>query len=106
MHYGVDPLHTTTNRQPVLRLDEFPPPRGKSDRPRPPQSATLPPKLALVLCGGGLKGFAHIGVLNAFEERGIVPTVEALIEEILPAGTFRDPPRRRLVNTVDLESAA
>lgn len=130
-----------------------------------PQTAALPPKLALVLGGGGLKGFAHIGVLQAFEERGIEPTVvagtsigsliaaayvggmpiremvrrakaltkqdlfrinhvgmvtkrmlspslylarplEKLIEEIVPAGTFRDLPRRLLVNTVDLESAA
>jgi len=128
-------------------------------------AASLPPKLALVLGGGGLKGFAHIGVLKAFEERGIQPTVvagtsigsliaaayvggmpiremvrrakaltkqdlfrinhvgmvtkrmlspslylarplEKLIEEIVPAGTFRDQPRRLLVNTVDLESAA
>ncbi|MEX2181235.1 MAG: patatin-like phospholipase family protein [Gemmatimonadaceae bacterium] len=37
----------------------------------------LPPKLALVLGGGGLKGFAHIGVLRAFEEHGIRPTVVA-----------------------------
>jgi len=37
----------------------------------------LPPKVALVLGGGGLKGFAHIGVLRAFRERGIVPTVVA-----------------------------
>lgn len=125
----------------------------------------LPPKVALVLGGGGLKGFAHIGVLKAFEERGIVPSVVAgtsigsliaaayvggmpiaemvrrakaltkhdlfrinhvgmvtkrmlspslylarplqkLIEEIVPAGSFRDQPRRLLVNTVDLESAS
>ncbi|MBA3854808.1 MAG: hypothetical protein C0503_10340 [Gemmatimonas sp.] len=130
-----------------------------------PQAASLPPKLALVLGGGGLKGFAHIGVLQAFEERGIRPTVVAgtsigsliaaayvggmpvremvrhakalkkgdlfrinhlgmvskrmlspslylarplqhLIEEICPPGTFRDLPRRLLVNTVDLESAS
>lgn len=37
----------------------------------------LPPKLSLVLGGGGLKGFAHIGVLKAFEERGIKPSVVA-----------------------------
>ncbi len=30
-----------------------------------------------MLGGGGLKGFAHIGVLRAFEERGIKPTVLA-----------------------------
>ena len=34
-------------------------------------------KIALVLGGGGLKGFAHIGVLRALEEKGIVPSVLA-----------------------------
>lgn len=31
------------------------------------------PRIALVLGGGGLKGFAHIGVLRALKERGIAP---------------------------------
>jgi NTE family protein len=127
--------------------------------------ASLPPKLALVLGGGGLKGFAHIGVLKAFHERGIRPSVvagtsigaliaaayasgmpidemirravrlrkkdlfrinhvamvtkrmlspalylsaplQALVDEIVPAGTFRDLTMPLLVNTVDLESAS
>lgn len=34
-------------------------------------------KIALVLGGGGLKGFAHIGVFRALEELGIVPSVVA-----------------------------
>lgn len=34
-------------------------------------------RIALVLGGGGMKGFAHIGVLRALEERGIKPTVYA-----------------------------
>jgi NTE family protein len=34
-------------------------------------------RLAVVLGGGGLKGFAHIGVLRALEERGIAPDVYA-----------------------------
>ena len=34
-------------------------------------------RIALVLGGGGLKGFAHIGVLRALEEHGIVPEVIA-----------------------------
>src|SRR5256885_7385516 len=34
-------------------------------------------KIALVLGGGGLKGFAHIGVFRALEEMGIQPTVVA-----------------------------
>ena len=29
----------------------------------------------LVLSGGGLKGLAHIGVLRALEERGLVPSL-------------------------------
>jgi NTE family protein len=48
----------------------------------PPSSVSVssPPrerKIALVLGGGGMKGFAHIGVLQALEERGIVPSVYA-----------------------------
>jgi NTE family protein len=34
-------------------------------------------KIALVLGGGGLKGFAHIGVLRALDELGIKPVVYA-----------------------------
>ncbi len=34
-------------------------------------------RTALVLGGGGLKGFAHIGVMRALEERGIRPSVYA-----------------------------
>ncbi len=40
-------------------------------------TALAPKRIALVLGGGGLKGFAHIGVLRALEERGIVPTLLA-----------------------------
>jgi len=41
------------------------------------QALALPPKIALVLGGGGLKGFAHIGALRAFEERGVQPSLVA-----------------------------
>jgi NTE family protein len=37
----------------------------------------VPGRVALVLGGGGLKGFAHIGVLRAFAERGIRPSIVA-----------------------------
>lgn len=40
-------------------------------------SVPSPKRFALVLGGGGLKGFAHIGVLRALEERGLVPTTYA-----------------------------
>ena len=54
-------------------------------RPSPRRGARLSPvrprrkahKIALVLGGGGLKGFAHIGVFRALHEMGIVPTVVA-----------------------------
>src|SRR3954467_12517141 len=39
--------------------------------------ASVSRRIALVLGGGGLKGFAHIGVLRALEERSIVPDVYA-----------------------------
>lgn len=35
------------------------------------------PRIALVLGGGGIKGFAHIGVLRALAARGIKPSVYA-----------------------------
>jgi len=47
----------------------------------PTDPADLPPpnprRIALVLGGGGLKGFAHVGVLRALEERGIRPALYA-----------------------------
>jgi NTE family protein len=43
-----------------------------------PNAVPPPPsRIALVLGGGGLKGFAHIGVLRALQERGIKPSVFA-----------------------------
>ncbi|HEY3288041.1 MAG TPA: patatin-like phospholipase family protein [Gemmatimonadaceae bacterium] len=42
-----------------------------------PLRTGIPARVALVLGGGGLKGFAHIGVLRALEERGIRPAVIA-----------------------------
>ncbi len=118
-------------------------------------------RIALVLGGGGMKGFAHIGAMQALQDRGIVPTLyagtsigaliaaaaasgcptdelarraerltrrdlfqlnhyamlvgrmraeslyaaeplRALIDEVVPLGTFDDLPVPVLVNTVDL----
>ena len=53
-------------------------------------------RIALVLGGGGLKGFAHIGVLRALEELGIEPdiyagtSIGALIGAAYLAGTAVD----------------
>lgn len=125
-------------------------------------TAQLPDRIALVFGGGGLKGFAHIGVLRALEERGVHPSVvagssigsliaaayaggmpvkemerraraltkrdlfridhihmvtkrmlapalylpgplDALVRDIVPAGTFADLKIPLLVSTVDLE---
>jgi NTE family protein len=41
------------------------------------RTSTSTRRIALVLGGGGMKGFAHIGVMMALEERGIVPTLYA-----------------------------
>lgn len=40
-------------------------------------SSQFPARIAVVFGGGGLKGFAHIGVLRALSERGIRPAVIA-----------------------------
>ncbi len=46
-------------------------------RTSPSKSRHKAPRIALVLGGGGLKGFAHIGVFRALKELGIEPTVVA-----------------------------
>jgi NTE family protein len=63
----------------------------------------FPERLALVLGGGGLRGFAHIGVLRALEERGVRPTLVAgssigsLIAAAYAAGMSVDDMERRAV---------
>lgn len=46
-------------------------------RVTPPRARANRPKIALVLGGGGLKGFAHIGVIRALIELKLDPTVVA-----------------------------
>jgi NTE family protein len=48
-----------------------------SKRLSPAKPRSKAHKIALVLGGGGLKGFAHIGVFKALKELGIEPTVIA-----------------------------
>src|SRR5476649_1435694 len=45
--------------------------------PHPPTPAPPARRISLVLGGGGMKGFAHIGVMRALAERNIVPTLYA-----------------------------
>ena len=57
----------------------FPPPSASKPRPSTVTNPSEKPhrRIALVLGGGGMKGFAHIGVMKALEERGITPSVYA-----------------------------
>ena len=63
-----------------------------------------PHRTALVLGGGGLKGFAHIGVMRALEERGIAParyagtSIGALIAAARVGGTPLDEMARRAIS--------
>jgi len=38
-----------------------------------PAAKNLPPKVALVLGGGAVRGFAHVGVIKVLEAQGIIP---------------------------------
>jgi NTE family protein len=40
-----------------------------------PEVRLVPPKIALALGGGAVRGFAHIGVIKALEAHGIVPDI-------------------------------
>ena len=67
------------------------------------------PKVALVLGGGGAKGFAHIGVIKALEENGITPTlvvgtsVGSLIGSLYASGYNAKQLERLALNTSDSE---
>jgi NTE family protein len=67
------------------------------------ESWLVPQRTALVLGGGGLKGFAHIGVMRALEERGILPvryagtSIGALIGAARVAGVSLDEMERRAI---------
>ncbi len=50
---------------------------GRRSEPRRAPKQAPGPRVSLVLGGGGLKGFAHIGVLRALAKRGITPSVFA-----------------------------
>lgn len=43
--------------------------------PIAPTAVLPPPKIALVLGGGGTRGFAHIGVIKALEAQGVTPDI-------------------------------
>ncbi|OXL17995.1 patatin-like phospholipase family protein [Psychrobacter sp. DAB_AL32B] len=67
------------------------------------------PKVALVLGGGGAKGFAHVGVIKALEENGITPTlvvgtsVGSLVGSLYASGYTAKQLERLALNTADSE---
>ncbi|MFC6380246.1 patatin-like phospholipase family protein [Psychrobacter glacincola] len=67
------------------------------------------PKVALVLGGGGAKGFAHIGVIKALEANGIKPTlvvgtsVGSLVGSLYASGYTAKELERLALTTTDSE---
>ncbi|HET9424085.1 MAG TPA: patatin-like phospholipase family protein [Gemmatimonadaceae bacterium] len=70
---------------------------------RPSISPARPKRIALVLGGGGMKGFAHIGVLQALNDRGIRPTlfagtsIGALLAAAFAGGVTAEEMERRAI---------
>ena len=66
-------------------------------------------KVALVLGGGGAKGFAHVGVIKALEENGITPTlvvgtsVGSLVGSLYASGYNAKELERLALTTTDSE---
>jgi NTE family protein len=54
---------------PVVAPPVAPPEAVAPPKPKP----ATPPKIALVLGGGAVRGFAHVGVIKVLEAQGIVP---------------------------------
>lgn len=69
-----------------------------------PAPAPDSPRIGLILGGGGLKGFAHIGVLRALAERGVTPTrfagtsIGALISAATVGGMSTDEMAQRAMD--------
>ena len=70
---------------------------------------TNKPTVALVLGGGGAKGFAHVGVIKALEENGITPTlvvgtsVGSLVGSLYASGYTAKELERLALTTTDSE---
>lgn len=67
------------------------------------------PTVALVLGGGGAKGFAHVGVIKALEEQGITPTlivgtsVGSLVGSLYASGYTPTQLEQLALTTTDVE---
>jgi NTE family protein len=76
---------------------------GLAEEPPPPS----PSGVCLVLSGGGARGLAHIGVLRAMEERGLIPdciignSAGAIVGALFCAGYSTDD-IERMLNELDI----
>ena len=72
-------------------------------------TVTVTPSIALVLGGGGAKGFAHVGVIKALESNGITPTlivgtsVGSIIGSVYASGYSAERLERLALTTTDNE---
>lgn len=68
----------TAPQKPVVAVENpVKPPEVHANVPPPPEIVRhkFIPKVALVLGGGGARGFAHVGVIKVLESQGIVPDI-------------------------------
>ena len=77
--------------------------------PAAPEPVIEAPSIALVLGGGGAKGFAHVGVIKTLEENGIKPTlvvgtsVGSLVGSLYASGYNPQQLEQLALNTPDSE---
>ena len=69
------PLHRLDHTAGGARFLQILPGEGYAGHLNPGKRVIPDRPFTLVLSGGGLKGLAHIGVLRALEERGLVPSL-------------------------------
>lgn len=69
---GLMLLTGCTTAPPIKTPLPTPSPVAESPREKPAKPV-VPPKVALVLGGGAVRGFAHIGVIKVLEAQGIAP---------------------------------
>ena len=106
--------HATLIRLSILSMLALPMSACSTLNPATTDSASLTkvietPRVALVLGGGGAKGFAHVGVIKALEEQGITPTlivgtsVGSLVGSLYASGYTPAQLERLAITTPDSE---
>ncbi|WP_227681116.1 patatin-like phospholipase family protein [Psychrobacter alimentarius] len=106
--------HATLIRLSILSMLALPMSACSTLNPATTNAASLTkvietPRVALVLGGGGAKGFAHVGVIKALEEQGITPTlivgtsVGSLVGSLYASGYTPAQLERLAITTPDSE---